>query len=98
MPANRLMLWSRTFREHGPPPQKATVVHLVGAGHACESALGLVRGCRALRRRGPLPRDAMASFYALRIFSTMAVVELFSTKPRTRTSPPQALTKSAPTT
>ena len=26
--------------------------------------------------------------YLLRIFSTMAVVELFSTKPSTRTSPP----------
>jgi hypothetical protein len=29
-----------------------------------------------------------ASAYLLRIFSTMAVVELFSTRPSTRTSPP----------
>lgn len=57
MPANKAHALVPDLRGHGPLPRKATVVHLVGAGHACESALGLVRGCRALRRRGPTGCD-----------------------------------------
>jgi hypothetical protein len=94
------LLAKRRVKEHAIAASRCSVERHPGSSYRSKNisgSVGAAEGCESVMpdTLQSLPRVLVSSCkileiitYWLRIFSTMAVVELFSTSPSTRTSPP----------